>query len=203
MKKIFGVLCTGAMCLFIACNSSSSSTDSVDSAQDVNDSLLPDSNDMMSGGDTTSYSSAPVSQEDADWATEVANSGMTEIELSKVAQDKATDPRLKAFASMMVSDHTNASDKLKKMAAAKNITLPASLSDASQKKLDKLNQTAAGKDFDKAYTDDMVDGHKKAVEKFEKGSENLKDSDLKAFASATLPVITIHYDSIKAIAGKK
>lgn len=188
-------MCIGCLGVFGACNSGSSNQDSVDSAQDVNDSMLPDSS-------SSAMNSAPASEEDAKWAVDVANSGMTEIELSKVAQTKAGDPRLKDFADMMVTDHTAASDKLKQLAAAKSITLPDKLSDASQKKLDDLNKKT-GKDFDKAYTNYMLDGHKDAVDAFDKGSNNLQDADLKNFASTTLPTIKMHQDSIKAIAGKK
>lgn len=204
MKKIASILCIGCLCAFVACNSSTSNSDSVDSAKNMNDSMMTDSNSMMKGDSSASQSmsSAPVSKEDADWTVDLANGGMTEVELSKVAQEKATTDRLKNYASMMVTDHTAANDKLKQIAAAKNITLPANLSDASQKKLDELNKKT-GKDFDKAYIDDMLDGHKKTVEKLQKGSTDLKDSDLKNFASTTLPTVQMHQDSIKAIAGKK
>jgi len=195
MKKLIGILCIGSVAIFAACNNSSSGTDSVDSAQNINDSILPDSN-------SSAMSSAPASEQDAKWAVEVGNAGMTEIELSKLAQTKATAQRVKDFANMMVTDHTAASDKLKALAAAKSITLPDKLSDDSQKKLDDLNKKS-GKDFDKAYINDMLDGHKNAVDKFQKGSADLQDSDLKNFASQTLATIQMHQDSIKAIAGKK
>ncbi len=202
MKKLFGVLCIGCACVFGACNSSSSNQDSVDSAKNINDSMLPDSNSMSPSADTSSMKSAPASEQDAKWAVDVANAGMTEIELSKVAQTKAVNPRLKSFADMMVTDHTAAADKLKTIASTKSITLPDKLSDDSQKKLDDLNKKS-GKDFDKAYTDDMLNGHKKAIDAFQKGSSDLQDADLKNFAAQTLPTIQMHQDSIKAIAGKK
>lgn len=206
MKKLFSILFIGCICAFTACNNGNKSN-SVDSAQNINDSTLPDSNSMNKNNDTTgkntSMSSAPVSQEDADWAAKVANANMTEIELSKVAQDKATNDRLKNFASMMVTDHTKAGDQLKQLAATKNITLPANLDSKSQKELDNLNKKKVGKDFDKAYQDDMLDDHKGAVDAFQKGSTDLKDADLKNFAGQTLATIRMHQDSIKAIAGKK
>ncbi len=204
MKKLFFILFIGGISSFVACNNGNSSQDSVDSAKNMNDSMTTDSNSMMKSDTSSmnSMSSTPVSKEDADWATDVANSNMTELELSKVAQDKATNDKLKNFASMMVTDHTKAGDALKQIAATKNITLPATLSDKSQKKLDDLNKKT-GKDFDKAYSDDMLDGHKSAVNAFTKGSTDLKDADLKGFASQTLPTIQMHQDSIKAIAGKK
>jgi len=195
MKKLMGVLFIGCLGIFAACNSSSTNQDSVDSAQNINDNMLPDSN-------SSAMATAPASQEDAQWAIEVANAGMTEVELSKLAQTKAMNPRLKSFADMMVTDHTAASDKLKQLAGTKSIALPGTLSDDSKKKLEDLNKKS-GKDFDKAYMNDMLDGHKNAVEKFQKGSADLQDADLKNFASTTLPTLQMHQDSIKAIAGKK
>jgi len=207
MKKLLGIVCIGCVCAFAACNSSSNNSNSVDSAKDINDSALSDSNSMMnndtSANANSNMSAGPVSKEDADWAVDVANAGMTEVALSQVAQTKATDPRLKSFADMMVNDHTQANNQLKQIAAAKSIALPADLSKDSQKKLDDLNKKQTGKDFDKEYRDDMLSDHKKAVDKFQKGSTDLKDADLKNFASQTLPKLQMHEDSIKAIAGKK
>src|SRR5258706_10899167 len=196
MKKFMSLLFIGCICVFAACNSGTTTQDSVDSAKDVNDSLTSNDSSM------NSMSATPVSDADAEWAVEVANANMTEVELSKLALDKATSQRLKDFANMMVTDHTKAGDQLKQLAATKNIALPANLSDASQKKLDDLNKKT-GSAFDKAYKDDMLSDHKGAVDKFQKGSNDLKDADLKNFATQTLPTIQMHLDSIKAIAGKK
>jgi putative membrane protein len=202
MKRLVGLLCIGCLCAFMACNSSTSTQDSVDSANDINDSVMPDSNSMMNTDTAAMTSSAPASEEDAKWAVEAANGGMTEVELGKLAQQKATTDRLKNFGAMMVSDHGKAGDKLKQIAAAKNITLPANLSDKSQDHLNDLNKKS-GKDFDKAYIKMMVDDHKEDVNKFKKGSEDLKDPDLKNFAAQTLPIIQMHLDSIQAIDNKK
>lgn len=196
MKKFMSIFFIGCLGVFAACNSGTTSQDSVDSAKDVNDSMAS----TDTGANT--MSATPVSEDDANWAVEVANAGMTEVELSKVAKEKATTQRLKDFADMMVNDHGQANDQLKQLAATKNITLPANLSDASQKKLDDLNKKT-GKDFDKQYMDDMLSDHKGAVDKFQKASNDLKDPELKSFAEQTLPKIQIHLDSIKAISGKK
>ena len=195
MKKLMSIVFIGCMSIFVACNSSSTTEDTVDSANDVNDSLMSDDTSSLTPG-------APVTEDDANWAVEAANGGMTEVEMGKLARDKATSQRLKDFGAMMVSDHGKAGDQLKQIAASKNITLPASLSDKSQKELDDLNKKT-GKDFDKAYMDMMLDDHKHDVDKFQKGSNDLKDPDLKSFAAQTLPIIQMHLDSIKAISGKK
>ena len=68
----------------------------------------------------------------------------------------------------------------------------------AQKTADDLAKKS-GKDFDKAYVDAMLDGHKNAVKLFEDASQNCKDADLKAFATKTLPTLKMHLDSIQAI----
>ncbi|MBS1503862.1 MAG: DUF4142 domain-containing protein, partial [Bacteroidetes bacterium] len=84
------------------------------------------------------------------------------------------------------------------IAQKKNITLPTAPDSSAQKKAKNL-ALKSGKDFDKAYVDAMVDGHKKAVKLFEDGIKNLQDTTLKAFATKTLPTLKMHLDSINAI----
>jgi len=123
---------------------------------------------------------------------------MMEVQLGKLAQEKAQSKSVKDFGTMMVEDHTKANDELKTLAAQKNITLPATLSDKNQKHVDDLN-SKTGKDFDKAYMDLMVDDHKEDVDKFKDASQNVPDSTIKGFAAKTLPVLQKHLDAAQAI----
>jgi len=201
MKKAFCVslIAAGFLTLY-SCGNNASNQDSVDSAKDVND--MKDTSSMMNSNDTTARSTTPVDKDAADFAVEAASGGMMEVELGKMAQDKATDPRVKDFGAMMVRDHSAAGDKLKSIAASKNITLPATVSDDQKKDMDDLAKKS-GKDFDKAYMNMMLDDHKKDVKKFEDAADKCKDPDLKTFASETLPTLRMHLDSAKAITGKK
>ena len=139
-----------------------------------------------------------VDQDDAKFVTTAAADGMAEVSAGKLAQQKASNTRVKNFASMMVTDHTKAGDELASIAKTKNITLPTG-PDADQQKMAADLSAKSGKDFDKAYVDGMVDGHEKAVKLFTDASQNCKDADLKAFATKTLPTLKMHLDSIKAI----
>src|SRR5947207_133915 len=49
---------------------------------------------------------------------------MAEVEMGKLAQQKAKDPEIKKFGQMMVTDHTAAGNDLKALAGKKNVTLP-------------------------------------------------------------------------------
>jgi putative membrane protein len=139
-----------------------------------------------------------VDKDDAKFATAAANGGMAEVGLGKLALQKSTNAKIKDFANMMVTDHGKANDELKAIAKAKNITLPDSVDADHQKKMADLN-AKSGKDFDKAYVDAMVDGHKKTLDLMKDGAKSCKDADLKAFAAKTAPTVQMHLDAIKKI----
>jgi putative membrane protein len=144
----------------------------------------------------------PVQKDASDFAVAAANGGMMEVELGKIAEEKAVNKKVKDFGAMMVKDHTAANDNLKSVAGMLNITLPDSVSDDTRKEIDKLKMKK-GKDFDKAYVDMMLDDHKKDIAEFRKCADNCSDSSIKSFASTTLPTLEKHLDSIQAIAGRK
>ncbi|MBV8145306.1 MAG: DUF4142 domain-containing protein, partial [Gammaproteobacteria bacterium] len=58
----------------------------------------------------------------------IAEGGMSEVDMGKLAAQKSTDPKVKSFAQMMVKDHSAANHKLQSLASSKQIALPKSLS---------------------------------------------------------------------------
>lgn len=67
------------------------------------------------------------------------------------------------------------------------------LNSESQKKYDELAKLT-GEKFDKKYLGTIVDAHKKAIKLFEKESNSGQDSELKSFATNTLPTLKHHLD---------
>lgn len=171
---------------FQACNGSKDSKETADSINAEKDTA----NAVAAG--------MAVDEGDAKFAVTAANGGMAEVALAKLAQAKATSPKVKEFADMMVTDHTKANDELMALAKAKNIALPDAVSDDEKKAMDDLSKKS-GKDFDKAYVDLMVDDHKKDVKEFEDATQSLKDADVKAFAVKTLPTLKAHLEHINAL----
>ncbi|MDF3076445.1 MAG: hypothetical protein K0S09_334 [Sphingobacteriaceae bacterium] len=54
-----------------------------------------------------------------------AESGMREVELSRIAQQKSSNPDVRAFAEMMVRDHSTNNQQLMNVASTKNINIQA------------------------------------------------------------------------------
>jgi putative membrane protein len=140
---------------------------------------------------TTQTTTTKTSSADTTFAKEAAMGGMAEVELGKLAVEKASSPDVKSFGQHMVDDHSKANDELKQLAAQKGMTLPATVSSMQKQDMDKLSKLS-GAAFDKAYIDMMVKGHNKTVALFEKESKGGKDSDLKSWASSTLPTLQGH-----------
>ncbi|HEY4065044.1 MAG TPA: DUF4142 domain-containing protein [Puia sp.] len=134
-----------------------------------------------------------VSKSDAQFVVNTADAGMTEIQAGQLAEQQGTAKDVKAYAAMMIKDHTAAADKLKAVAATKNITLPVALSPDAQNTLNDL-QKKQGKDFDKAYIDQMITDHKKVISAFENESKNGSDADIRSFADSTLHTLRHHLD---------
>jgi len=136
---------------------------------------------------------------DSSFIKSAAEGGMSEVELGQLAQQKATNPAVKDFGAMMVTDHTAANDKLKALAASKQVALPESpslMQKASKSKLDMMS----GDSFDKSYVKGMIDDHKADIKEFQKEATEGKDPEVKAFAVATLPTLKKHLQKIQAIA---
>jgi putative membrane protein len=172
-----------------SCNSNKAE-DSKDSTEQVNNEAIE------ATAPTDSVASAQ--KDDAEMVVDLAGGGMFEVELAKVAVQKATSPQVKKFAQMMIDDHTKANDELKTLASNKNIVLPTTLPDAHQKTLNDISEKS-GKDFDRKYMDEMVDDHKKDIDKFQKLADKGNDADLKAFASKTLPTLNHHKEEAERI----
>jgi putative membrane protein len=157
-----------------------------------------DSVNTVKDSTTTGATGIAVDQNDSKFATDAANAGMAEVAAGKLASEKAVDAQVKDFGKMMVMDHTKANEELMAIAKTKNITLPTA-PDADHQKMAADLAAKSGKDFDKAYVDAMVDGHKKVASMLEDASKNCKDADLMAWATKTLPTVKAHLAKVEAI----
>ena len=149
-------------------------------------------------GSTTTKGSSSLARADRRFAEKAMQGGMAEVEAAKMAVDKAQDAQVKAFAKRMVDDHSKANAELTKIASAKGITPPAAVDSGHKRKMERM-ASKSGADFDRAYMDEMVDGHQATVRDFRSAAKSAKDPELKAFASSTLPTLEQHLKEAKTV----
>ena len=138
---------------------------------------------------------------DRTFVMEAARGGMAEVELGRLAVEKASNADVKQFGQRMVDDHGKANDELKAFASQKNVTLPTepgAKHKAEHARMSKLS----GAQFDRAYMAAMVADHDKDVAAFQRASKTARDADLKAWAGKTLPTLQEHQKMAKDINAK-
>jgi putative membrane protein len=103
---------------------------------------------------------------DRNFIADMMAAGDAEVQMGKLAEQRASSPDVKRFAAMMVADHTKAGAALKKVAAENNVHPDADKHDKYKDEIDKLSKLR-GADFDREYMSAMVDSHKDAVNDLE------------------------------------
>lgn len=155
-----------------------------------------------SGADSKGKGSARVSREDREFMETVARDNLAEIEAGKLAQQKASDDRVRELGRMMERDRRKADQALRKIAAAKGVDLPMSPDRGQQQTLKDL-ESKTGTDFEKAFAAEAAKDHARAQKLFDKARKESRDEDVRAFAGTTIAAITEHLHTAHEISGEK
>ncbi|MDF2932061.1 MAG: hypothetical protein K0R36_1392 [Chryseobacterium sp.] len=182
-----------ALAAITACNKKENTT-TADSTADTTMSSPQDTPTTLNDSATvsnTAVTEKTLGDQDKKFADEAARGGMMEVMMGDLAAKTSTNATVKALGEMMARDHGKANEELKKWASASGYTLPTSLNAEQQKKHDDL-KTKKGSEFDKMYTNLMVNDHKKDIADFKKEASEGSETSLKGFASKTLPILEHH-----------
>ncbi|HKV13240.1 MAG TPA: DUF4142 domain-containing protein [Thermoanaerobaculia bacterium] len=140
-----------------------------------------------------------LSPQDRKFVTEAAQGGMMEVELGRLASERASNAEVKAFGRRMVEDHTAANEKLKQVAKERSLTLPTEMTAEQKQERDHLSR-ATGAEFDRMYMSHMVKDHQKDVSEFEKQTQKGEDAGVRSFAQQTLPTLREHLQMAQQVA---
>jgi putative membrane protein len=212
MKHQGLVVLACAVALTVGCNSRArTDTNTIGTSGTSATSATRNNNDAVSNGDK-------------DFVNKQMSDGMAEVEIAKLAKERAVNPEVKQFAQMMIDDHTNAGKLLTQVANTYAIPQHPAIDDKHTSLRDKLSKLS-GAEFDKEYIDAMVDDHEDAVRDLrsrvdenrsltdrlqgknpeDRSSVKPEVSDDKAKASVNewaaniLPTVEHHLDRAKAI----
>ena len=134
----------------------------------------------------------------AEFATQASVGNTFEVQESQLALKQASSAKVKAFARMMISDHTKAEKALQAAAKSAGASAEMKLDDPHQAMVDAL-KAKTGADFDKAYIADQLQAHTDTsalLTSYEKDGDNAK---LKAWAHKSLPVVNAHLKKVQAM----
>lgn len=128
---------------------------------------------------------------DQTFAKKADQGNLAEVKLAQLAQSKSQSPTVRDFAQRIISDHTQANDKLKDAASQANVNLPAQPSPKQQATYDRLSKLS-GAQFDRAYARDQVKNHEHDIAEYQREAKDGTSPQIKQFAQNTLPILHQH-----------
>jgi putative membrane protein len=171
------------------------------------------SNDEKS---TVGTAGAPVAHtDDRTFIEHMLDASQAEIDLGKLASQRASNAEVKRFASMMVADHSKSGAALDAIATRQGIPALAQREEKHREIKDRLSKLN-GAEFDREYMAAMVDGHEdvydmlrsrvdvgnfgdnKGVVTPEKEHDPV-DGDVNQWAAGSIAVVKHHLDEAKQI----
>jgi len=148
----------------------------------------------------TGPGSAATTMGPHEFALTAAIANKFEVIESQLALLEASDPKLKEFAQLMIKDHAAALEELQAVARAAGVELPAEIApDAMhQAKVNAIKNRRDG-DFDRAYRADQLQAHADAMALLDTYAQSGGNSQLKAWAAKTLPMLRKHREELEAL----
>ena len=144
---------------------------------------------------------AEVTDQDKQFLTKASQGGMDEIKLSELAESKATNPQVKAFAHKMVVEHKALDMRMKPFADAWGLTPPSGLDPDHQAEYDKLSGLS-GADFDKEYINVMEKDHHDALDLFNEEAKTTTDMKFKAAVMHGQSMVAAHTHMADSLGAK-
>jgi len=116
--------------------------------------------------------------------------GLYEVEVSRLAADRATSPRVRAYAKMVAQRSSQAVDELSALMRSKGLQPPSALAADKATKLHRLAALRPSANFDLGYVRVVgVEDHTATITMFEKARVQARDRDLLSWIDRTLPVL--------------
>ena len=196
-NSFFALLTAGAVSL-VACNGTENGT-GTDSTSNGNMTVKGDSNNMNTNTDTNSMANTNTSKSsEQDFINYVVKANTEEVAWLKAGLQNGTSKELKDHAKMMLKDHEKMDKDVKAyLGKTPSVTAPtldtANVVDISEKK---------GADWDKAFTNKMVDDHSALLDKLNSAKNDVKDADLLLIINGAIPVVSSHLSMVKEMKDK-
>jgi len=150
---------------------------------------------------TAAWAQAP---NDAQIAAIVVTANQVDIDAGKLAAAKATNPDVKAYGNMMVTDHTGVNKQATDLAAKLGVKpednpTAQSLKSGGSDNLANLKKLS-GAAFDKAYIDHEVTYHQAVLDAVDKTLiPSAQNAELKALLVKVRPAFAAHLEKAKQI----
>ena len=146
---------------------------------------------MLADSGTAPAGTTAAAATSAQFLASAYQDGLAEIQLGQLALQRATNADVKTFAQRMIDQHTALNNEITSLAQSKNITLPTAPTADQQAEATRLSGLS-GQEFDLAYMQANVTGHRKDVTEARTQAKSGDDPTVKMLADNALPILEAH-----------
>ena len=156
--------------------------------------------------DTAATTSAPAELSDANIVALLDHANAADSTAGALAAPKATNPQVKQFAKLMMSEHhalrKQGADLAKQLKVTPEPPANDPVTPLAQQETQALQSAPKGAEFDKTYIDQEVAAHQAVLDLAGKAHDQAKNPELKALIEKAKPVIEKHLDQAKQLQQK-
>jgi putative membrane protein len=148
---------------------------------------------LIAGGllvaDGTRAADATLPPVTADVLGSLHEANRKEIQAGEIAQKDGRSKAVKDYGRMLAKDHAAADQRVAELAQKQNVDLQASTPAAGA---NDMGTMASGRDFDRAFAQEMLDDHRKAIAAVTEALNNTLDPQLRKLLTDLLPTLQKH-----------
>lgn len=143
------------------------------------------------GARNTNANLPPLKESDRNFLMASHQMAMAENAAAELAIQRATKASVKQYANQLLDAHQDGRNQISKLAKKNGVQLESELAAHHAATIVTLSSTESSA-FDAQYLSEMIASHRAAVALHESTSQNSDDSEIKAAADRTLPVLRKH-----------
>ena len=144
-----------------------------------------------------------LSSAEQDFIARAAARSLYEIEVSRLAAERAVSPRVRSYARAIAQRDAQAVDELTALMRSRGLQPPAGLAADKATKVQRLAALKPSAEFDRGYMRVVgVEDHMANIALFEKARREARDRDLRAWIDKTLPLLRNDLGAAKSLSGR-
>jgi putative membrane protein len=155
---------------------------------------------MGAGPPTAVVATRPFNAAERDFVTKVAAKTVYEIEVSKLAAERAVSPAVRDYAQRLVQQQTLMNNELVALMSAHGVSPPRGLAADKATKLHRLAAVPRSDAFDNGYIRVVgIEDHRAAIASFEKARRDVRDRDLRAWIDRSITILRVHLANAQGV----
>ncbi|HEY0833842.1 MAG TPA: DUF4142 domain-containing protein [Azospirillum sp.] len=141
---------------------------------------------------------AALDRQDQNFLNEAAILNLSELQMAKLAQERAETPEMKRFVDRLIQDHGKAMERLRGTAQDLDFRLPQEVDAPTRARLDDIANTGGA--FDRRFMAEQEDAHARAIKLFEAQARSNGHPAVRQYALSMLPDLRAHLDAARSLA---